>query len=152
MICWKQNFQNWVVSRGRTKCCQPTETKIEQERPEEKTLVLREASEEAKVEKAPGLWIKRTTDIRSKLKWKTKHRSEEKALVLLNILKHCSVLSICCLYSITPPRIQLHHLSKKWWLEDFVLHVSFKSVLAKESFCAGLLNTWNKAMKPLLRA
>lgn len=62
-------------------------------------------------------------------------------------IKYCSVLNVqcySCLYTITLA-------IQKWWLKGFRLHVTFKSVLEKESFGFGLLNTWSKAMRALLK-
>lgn len=55
MIYWKQHFQNLVFCREELNVANQLKTKIGKERPEEKALVLKEVSEEAKEQEAPGL-------------------------------------------------------------------------------------------------
>lgn len=73
MIYWKQHFQNWVFCREELNVANQLKTKIGQERPEEKALVLKEVSEEAKEQEGPGLWTKgqMTSEVD---KIKTKHK------------------------------------------------------------------------------
>lgn len=64
MIRWKQNFQSWAVSRGKTKCCQPIENKNGTEKNRGKSI-----SSEGNIsrsERAKGAWAVDKRKIRSR--------------------------------------------------------------------------------------